>query len=199
MALANELQSVFDKQIGSVLDFLHRDASARSSHVRILILLPFVGDDILKTLHLAVTDKEFRIEVVSVPHVDVAEKVIEADVIGIRQIVRSSDAPLADAGRPIASFLQHRGDSCLPRLNNDRSDRVASHNSSSHVPPGQQHASRRSTHRAARVKLSEADSFLRHRIDPRCLEHLLAKAAQISVAKIVGEDQHNVRLPASGF
>ena len=58
-------------------------------------------------LHLAVTDKELRVAVVSVPHVYIAVEMIKADIIWVGEVIGSPDAPLADTGSLIACFLKH--------------------------------------------------------------------------------------------
>jgi hypothetical protein len=45
------------------------------------------------------------------------------------------------------------------------------------------------------VEVSEADALAGHAIQIRRLDPLVAKAAQIAIAKIIGEDDDDVRRP----
>lgn len=197
--LPNEAESVLREEVGSVIYLLHRHPAARLRKLRVLPALPLRSHFVLQLFHLAVADEELGIEIVSVPHVDVAEEMVEAYVVGIGEIVGSADAPLAHAGCGVTRLLEDRGQGGLIRLDDDRLGGIATHHRASHVPTREQNAAGRGAYRATRVELSETHTLRRHLVETRRLKCLLTEATEIAVTEVVGQDQDDVRWSLLGF
>ncbi len=144
---------------------------------------------------LLILPKHRRVEVEGVVLIEEAEPFVKTLTVWNAQGAGFSQTPLANGCRPIARLLQNLRNRDVIGLKGDSpaAARVVTDTGVSRMHPGHQAASRRSTDRAARVRLGETDSFRRHAIDVRSREFSLTVAAQIAITKVVGEDEDDVR------
>jgi hypothetical protein len=105
---ADEPQGVVGQQVGRVVPAFVGDALAALRELGVLPLPPRLGGGVAEGRRAAVADEELRPAVVGVPHVRVAVEVVEAQVVGVGEVVRRADAPLADAGGRVPGALEHR-------------------------------------------------------------------------------------------
>ena len=106
VAVPDKFLNLGNEEVRGIVNPLDRYSPPCLGPPRFLKGLPARGHLVTQLLHLTVPDKKLWIEVVSVPHVHVAKKMIKSHIIGIAQLIRSPQSPLANAGRPIACFLQ---------------------------------------------------------------------------------------------
>ena len=132
-----------------------------------------------------------RVEVVGVGLVEVAHELVEA--LLPRHAVRAdvSEAPLAEAARRVALLLEQLRDGHVLREDRHAAG-VRANRGVSHVHPGHQDAPRGSANGAARIGVREDHALGRHAIDVRSEDLVLAVAAELAVAEVVGHDEHDV-------
>ena len=189
----DEFLNLGSQEIRDVVYSLDCYPTASLWPARVLKGLPPRGDLVPEFLHLTISNEELGIEVVSMPHVHVAEKMIEPYVVGIAQLVRGSQPPLPDAGRPVARLLQERSHRGVPRTENNRLGRIPPHDSPPHVSTGHEDTSRGRANGAPGVELRKAHALRCHCIQSRRLQNLLSKATEVAVAKVIGQNEHDVR------
>src|SRR5207253_1633990 len=104
-----------------------------------------------------------------------------------------TQTPLADQASVIPNLLQHLCHSQV--AGPERLCCIAAHPRMTCVQSSHQSAARRGADRAARVEIGEADAFGSQPIEVRRLDPALSVAAQITVPKVVGQNQNDARSP----
>ena len=148
---------------------------------------------------LVVPPQVRRVEVVGVSLAVVAEEQVESLLVRIARTARRSESPFAHRSRRVPGGLQRFGQRHrlvrnrllafrprlgLPVVANVRMPQVLARH---------QHAPRRGTHRCTAIELREPDPFRRHLIQVGRADLLLAVTAQLAVAQIIGQEEHDVR------
>ena len=185
----DERQRLLRKEVVTVLFPLAGDAHAAGV---------FVGDNVRQRHPLAVSPQERGPVVVGVALVGVPEEVVEPLFPGGTGGVVVAQAPLADTGGGIAGRLEEFGHGhaigfeplALPHRGGV-TDVQARH----------QREPRRGAHGRASVMLREADALGSQAVEAGRLQALLAVAAEVAVAEVVGQDEDDVRFacgPGSG-
>jgi hypothetical protein len=127
-----------------------------------------------------------------------AEPLVPAFARGIAGITEATDAPFAEHGGGVAGLLEHFGDGEVAGLQEFFVSLVAADAGVAGVEACHQRAAGRGADGAAGVDLGEAGTFGGHAVDVWRLDFLLAVAAEVAVAEIVGEDEDDVGRAALG-
>ncbi len=173
----------FRNQIVAVFRFHRGDIAAKRTRA---------GNHVLQWHALFVAEQIRRIVIVRVMLIEVTIEIIEPLPGGHAHRAFAPQAPFAAQTRGIAGRFQHRGHGRVVRL--QFIFIVPPHAAVAGVQPGHQRAARWRTHRAAGVELSEPHAAGGQAIDVRRFDLLLAIAAQIAVAEIIGQEEHDVRM-----
>ena len=88
VAVPDELLDLGDEEIRGIVNPLYCYSPPCLGLPRFLKGLPARSHFVPHLLHLTIPDKKFGIEVVGVPHVHIAKKMIKSHVIGVAQIIR---------------------------------------------------------------------------------------------------------------
>ncbi|OHB72155.1 MAG: hypothetical protein A2V70_20800 [Planctomycetes bacterium RBG_13_63_9] len=102
-----------------------------------------------------------------------------------------AQTPFADDARGVAGLLEQLGHGHV--LRPQRHPGVAADQRVTGVQPRHQAASRGRTDRAAGIAVRKPHTLLGHAIEVRRPDHLLAVAAEVAIAEIVGQDEDDVR------
>ena len=137
--------------------------------------------------------------VVRVIHVvRVRDTEVSVEAIGCRQrFLVMAEMPFAVTGGGVALPFQVIGDGVLlsiQPLGRGGEQHVLMHAHALGITTRQQRRARGRTHRRGHHEARKLPPFLGDAIDVRSLDRLRAKAAQIAVALIIGEDDHEVGL-----
>ncbi|OPZ22818.1 MAG: hypothetical protein BWZ10_00236 [candidate division BRC1 bacterium ADurb.BinA364] len=129
-----------------------------------------------------------------------AEIAIEA-VVDRQMRGQMPQVPFADAGRGIAAVAQDFGDGALARIEaRPRARREhAGDADADRIAARHQRGARRRTDGRGDIERRQSHAFGGHAVDVRRFDIRRAEAAQVLIALVVGEDQHEIRRTAGGF
>src|SRR5262245_41961130 len=146
---------------------------------------------------LAVMNEEGWEVVVRMKLAEVSEKLVKTNRIRMSLRTDLAQTPFSKQRRRITGVLEHMSDrsvACAQRLKaNGDTRRIAAHARMPNMLPGHQHGSRGSANCRSRVELRIAPALGCHATQVGCLNQLLAVAAQIAVAEVVGQDEDQIR------
>ena len=145
---------------------------------------------------LLVAPEIVGVVVVRVVLVEVAKEVVEAFAVGDARCARLSQSPLADDARSVARAFENLRDGHV--LLSQRYPLAAPPHVATDVcvplmQPRHQAGARGGADGGGRVELCEAQPLARHAVEVRRPDELLAVAAEVAVAQVVGENQDDVR------
>ena len=139
-----------------------------------------------------VVPKVFGIGVVGVPLVEVAEEVVEALAGWARCRFPPRRGPICRTARCVARSLQHVGHGHLVGPQAHFGLAIAADGGVAGVLAGHEAAARRRADGAAGVGLGEAHALGGQAVQVRREDVLLAVAAEVAVAEVVGQDEDDV-------
>ncbi len=150
----------------------------------------------------AVVPQRFRVMAVGQLLVEVAEEVVEALALGLTRRALVAQSPFPDSGRGVADGPEHFGDDDIalvqrhPAIGGGHFGRGdASIGPDAGMPvvlAGHEDAARGGADRSTAVEIGEPHPLGRHAVEVRRAVALLAVAAQLRRAEVVGQDQHHV-------
>jgi hypothetical protein len=163
----------------------------------------FIGETIIRVNGVRllgfVAPEEFRIVVVGVGLVEIAEEVVEA--LFARDARHGfafvAESPFADERGGVALFFQDSGHGGVLGAEG-LGERVFLSGISTDAGvalmlAGHEHAARRGAYRCSGVEMGEPHAFSGHAVDVGGLDDFLAVATGFPIAEIIGEDEDDVR------
>ena len=181
--VANVFHRFIGQQIRCIVDAFFCDSST-------ILPAPLWLADVSQSLLVTVANQKLRIEIVSVPHADVTEEVIEPVIVGIGKRQRSTNAPFPDAGCFVTCRFEDFCNGDILRLQQPRT--VSANPAMPGMLSRHQNTSRRRTDGATGIVSGEPDSFAGHAIDVWRGNVGTAVTSKVSISGVVGQNVDDV-------